>query len=41
MKEIKYYHLRRNLTDEIPLDFISLDNAYDFLVGFFTDKQAK
>lgn len=41
MKEIKYYHLRRNLTDEKPLDFISLDNAYDFLVGFFTDKQAK
>ena len=41
MKEIKYYHLRRNLTDEKPLDFVSLDNAYDFLVGFFTDKQAK
>lgn len=41
MKEIKYYHLRRNLTDEKPLDFISLDNAYDFLVGFFADKQAK
>ena len=41
MKEIKYYHLRRNLTDEKPLDFISLGNAYDFLVGFFTDKQAK
>ena len=41
MKEIKYYHLRRNLTDEKPLDFVSLDNAYDFLVGFFTDKKAK
>ena len=41
MKEIKYYHLQRNLTDEKPLDFVSLDNAYDFLVGFFTDKQAK
>lgn len=23
------------------MDFVSLDNAYDFLVGFFTDKQAK
>ena len=41
MKEIKYYHLRRNLTDEKPLDFVSLDNAYDFLVGFFYDKKAK
>ena len=41
MKEIKYYHLRRNLTDEKSLDFVSLDNAYDFLVGFFTDKKAK
>ena len=41
MKVIKYYHLRRNLTDEKPLDFVSLDNAYDFLVGFFTDKKAK
>ena len=41
MKEIKYYHLRRNLTDEKTLDFVSLDNAYDFLVGFFTDKKAK
>ena len=38
---MKYYHLYRNLSDEKPLDFVSLDNAYDFLVGFFTDKQAK
>ena len=35
MKEIKYYHLRRNLTDEKPLDFISLDNVYDFFGGIF------
>ena len=41
MKEIKYYHLKRNLSNEKPMDFVSLDNAYDFLAGFFTDKQAK
>ena len=41
MKEIKYYHLRRNLTDEKPLDFVSLDNAYAFLTTFFAQKNVQ
>lgn len=38
MKIIKYYHLSRKFSDEKPLDFTSLENAYRFLTNFFKDK---
>ncbi len=38
MTEIKYYHLRRNLSDEKPLDFMALENAYACMVDTFKDK---
>ena len=35
METLKYYHLRRRLADSEPMDFHSLENAYEYLVDFF------